>query len=184
MSSFISQNETMTGTLAGLFASLLVPSDAVLLHGGLGSGKTLFVRAVLRALADEENLDVPSPTFCLVQPYRIGGRSILHADLYRLTHASELDELGLAEDPEAILFIEWPERCPALADLATWNVAMDPGPAADEAAYGQSSVRRIEISAVNPQRSAAMTALTGAGGFTHFAPGGDSLPQNRAAPRP
>jgi hypothetical protein len=81
------------------------------LSGDLGAGKTAAARAMIRYLADEDTLEVPSPTFTLAQGYELPSFPLLHADLYRISDASELEELGLSPLPEgAVALIEWPER--------------------------------------------------------------------------
>jgi len=60
-------NEQATRRLAGDVAAMLMPSDVVTLSGDLGAGKTTFARAVIRRLAGDERLEVPSPTFTLIQ---------------------------------------------------------------------------------------------------------------------
>lgn len=111
-------DDAATGAIGGLIAPLLKPGDLVLLDGDLGSGKTALARAVIRSLAGNPKLEVPSPTFLLVLPYETGTQSVLHADLYRLAGASELEELGLFDDPQAIVLVEWPDRAPDLAPRA------------------------------------------------------------------
>ncbi|MCT7378551.1 tRNA (adenosine(37)-N6)-threonylcarbamoyltransferase complex ATPase subunit type 1 TsaE [Chelativorans salis] len=103
-------DEQATNRLGEDLAIALRPGDVVALHGDLGTGKTTLARAIIRALADDPTLDVPSPTFTLAQTYalRIPAH---HFDLYRLSGAEELEELGLAEAiVEGIAFVEWPER--------------------------------------------------------------------------
>ncbi len=97
--------------LAKSLSRHLQAGDVVLLHGELGVGKTSLARALIRALMDDENLEVPSPSFALVQSYQKGDLAIEHLDLYRLTSADELIELGI-EDMlgKAIIVVEWPER--------------------------------------------------------------------------
>ena len=104
-------DEAATVLLGGDLASALAPGDAVALHGDLWAGKTTLARAILRALADDPALDVPSPTFTLVQPYPDGRLPALHLDLYRLADPFEADELGV-EDAllDGVALIEWPER--------------------------------------------------------------------------
>ena len=94
------------------FALALKPGDCVLLRGDLGAGKTTFARAAIRALAgDADNrIEVPSPTFTLVQTYDLR-LPVSHFDLYRIADPDELDELGLTEAlAEGVAFVEWPER--------------------------------------------------------------------------
>jgi tRNA threonylcarbamoyl adenosine modification protein YjeE len=117
-------DDSATSAIGARLAALLRPGDLVLLDGDLGAGKTALARAVIRALCGDPRMDVPSPTFALVQPYEAGGRPILHADLYRLASEREIDELGFFDDPEAIVLVEWPERAPSLADVATVRIRL------------------------------------------------------------
>jgi tRNA threonylcarbamoyladenosine biosynthesis protein TsaE len=100
-----------TRHLARALATRVAPGDLVLLDGALGAGKTFFTRAVLRALGVPEAERVTSPTFTLVHRYDLPSRQrlVLHADLYRLRDASELDALDLREGREdgATLLVEW-----------------------------------------------------------------------------
>ncbi len=97
-----------TRQLARVLASLLRPSDLVILDGQLGSGKTFFVRALCRALGLSERIRVTSPTFALVHEIGTVPR-IAHADLYRLTSVHEVHELGLLErrDCGELVIVEW-----------------------------------------------------------------------------
>lgn len=90
-------------------ALALKPGDCLALVGDLGAGKSTLARAFIRAMADEPDLEVPSPTFTIIQTYatRI---PVAHLDLYRLSDVSELDELGIDEMLEdGICLIEWPD---------------------------------------------------------------------------
>ena len=79
------------------------------LAGPLGSGKTAFARAFIRAFGIKE--DVPSPTFTILQSYAGPHFPIHHFDLYRLKKEQELDELGFDEMlTEGIALIEWPQK--------------------------------------------------------------------------
>lgn len=107
-----------TAHLATALGRHLGAGDTLLLQGGIGAGKTLFARALIqgRLAAAGRMEDVPSPTFTLVQTYWDGVCEIWHADLYRLTAAPDLAELGLDEAFEtAICLIEWPDL---LGDMA------------------------------------------------------------------
>ncbi len=104
--------EGATEDMAAFLAGFLLPGDLVALSGGLGAGKTTLARAMIRELAGDPRLEVPSPTFTLMQPYETrAGRPVIHADLYRLRGPDELVELGFDELAEtAITLVEWPER--------------------------------------------------------------------------
>src|ERR1700726_2714905 len=104
-------NETATAQLRADLALLIGPGDVITLSGDLGAGKTAAARAMIRYLADDEALEVPSPTFTLAQGYELPSFPVLHADLYRISDASELEEIGLSPLPEgAVALIEWPDR--------------------------------------------------------------------------
>ena len=103
-------DEAATVLLGDDLAAALRPGDAVALHGDLGAGKTSLARAILRALAGDRALEVPSPTFTLVQHYD-GRCPASHFDLYRLAAPDELDELGFDEAlAGGVALVEWPER--------------------------------------------------------------------------
>ena len=85
-------------------------AGTVFLSGDLGTGKTTFVRGLLKALGYRGL--VKSPTYTLVETYSIGGRSIHHFDLYRLAGSDELEAIGIRDfvDGQTLCLIEWPER--------------------------------------------------------------------------
>jgi tRNA threonylcarbamoyl adenosine modification protein YjeE len=106
-----SAGETDTEAAARQLAATLKTGDTVLLQGDLGAGKTVFARALVRALAGDSALDVPSPTFTLVQTYDTPRGTIWHFDLYRLEDPDEIHELGWEEAlAGGIVIAEWPER--------------------------------------------------------------------------
>lgn len=105
------EDEAAMGRFAEDVAMILAPGDVIALDGDLGAGKTTFARAVLRALADEPELEVPSPTFTLAQEYDLPRHYVVHFDLYRLSEPSEIDEIGFDEAVRTgVCLIEWPER--------------------------------------------------------------------------
>lgn len=88
------------------------------LRGELGSGKTTWVRSMLRGLGYGGR--VPSPTYTLLEQYPVNGLRIVHLDLYRLADAGELEFLGIRDylaDDDVWVLAEWPERAQSLLDL-------------------------------------------------------------------
>ena len=99
-----------TKELAARCAARARIGDVVGLAGALGAGKTTFARFFIFARAGRE-LEVPSPTFSLVQPYALEGATVWHFDLYRIERPDEALELGIEDAfAEGISLIEWPER--------------------------------------------------------------------------
>ncbi|MGH6915985.1 MAG: tRNA (adenosine(37)-N6)-threonylcarbamoyltransferase complex ATPase subunit type 1 TsaE, partial [Geminicoccales bacterium] len=116
-----------TRALGARLAGMLRAGDVIALRGPLGSGKSELARALIRARAGAE-IEVPSPTFTLVQDYPLGDLILRHIDLYRLADPGELREIGL-EGPEAneIWLVEWAGEDFA-ADL---RITLEQGPAPD-----------------------------------------------------
>lgn len=103
-------DESATVALAEDLAAILRPGDTIALVGDLGAGKSTLARALLRAVADDAELEVPSPTFTLVQTYDLR-LPFAHLDLYRLGGPEELDEIGFDElVRDRIVLVEWPDR--------------------------------------------------------------------------
>jgi tRNA threonylcarbamoyladenosine biosynthesis protein TsaE len=122
-----------TERLAARLASVLRPGDALLLEGPLGAGKSALARAVLRRLSGDPALEVPSPSFTLVQSYDLpDGATAHHYDLYRLSGPDDLRELGWEAARDGIVLVEWPDRLGALRPDDAIGLAMAPG-AAEEA---------------------------------------------------
>lgn len=103
-------DEAATQALGQAIAPRLLAGDLILLTGGIGTGKSCFARAVIRQRLGQ-GIEVPSPTFTLVQTYDDEDIPIWHADLYRLSNPAEVVELGLLDACDtAICLVEWPER--------------------------------------------------------------------------
>ncbi len=123
---YTSHNEEDTIEIAQKLAKTLKAGDILALYGDLGVGKSVFCRALIRMMTNNPDLNVPSPTFSLVQTYECEKFEIWHFDLYRLEHGEELYELGWEEALAGNLtLIEWPERIegfmPAEAKVITFT---------------------------------------------------------------
>lgn len=104
-------DESAVVRLAEFMALVLRAGDVVALSGQLGAGKTTFARALMRGTAGDDDLEVPSPTFSLVQTYDSGRLVITHFDFYRLRGGDELEEIGFFDaSRDGVVLVEWPER--------------------------------------------------------------------------
>ena len=127
-------DEAATERLAGRLGALLRPGDLVALRGDLGAGKTALSRALIRSVTAPD-AEVPSPTFTLVQTYDTDIGPLWHFDLYRLSNADEVIELGWDDArAEAVALVEWPDRLGPLlpADRVDLTLGHD-GPTARRA---------------------------------------------------
>ncbi len=133
-----------TDRLGDDIAAALRPGDLVALSGDLGAGKSALARAILRAVAGDPALEVPSPTFTLVQPYALRF-PVLHVDLYRLGGPGELDELGIDEALKTgAALVEWPDKGGDRLPPAAISVALsesDGGRIAEIEAHGPAAAR-------------------------------------------
>lgn len=120
-----SASEAETMEIARKAAAKLQPGLPVLLRGNLGAGKTVFARSMIRALSADPNLEVPSPTFTLVQTYDTQKGVIWHFDLYRLEDPEEIHELGWEEAmAEGLVIVEWPERLGTFAPAQYLDISL------------------------------------------------------------
>src|SRR3954469_25094612 len=92
-------DEHTTRRLMVDIASVIEAGDMVTLSGDLGAGKTPFARPMIRHIAGDPALDVPSPTFTLMQLYNLPRFPIVHADLYRIANAGGTGEIGVDDFP-------------------------------------------------------------------------------------
>ena len=127
------ENEDAIAGLAADVAALVGPGDLVTLSGGLGAGKTAFARALIRLLSGEQDIEVPSPAFTLMQVYEGLNFPIVHADFYRIEKPRDLLELGFEEACEgALVLVEWAERAGGMLDANRLDIELkvdqDKGP--------------------------------------------------------
>ena len=133
-------NETATAQLMADLALLIGPGDVITLSGDLGAGKTAAARAMIRYLAGDDTVEVPSPTFTLAQTYDLPPFPLVHADLYRVNDPIELEEIGLSPWPDGTTaLIEWPERAASALPADRIDIALSHRPALG------SSARAAEI---------------------------------------
>jgi len=119
-------NEMATQEIARDLAFAIAPGDVIAIGGELGSGKTALARAIIRTLAGDEKLEVPSPTFTLMQVYELPRFPVVHADLYRVNTLAELSEIGWEEASSgAAVLVEWPERAGPLLQTERLEVHLE-----------------------------------------------------------
>src|ERR1700747_2092868 len=149
-------NETATENRMADLALLIGAGDLITLSGDLGAGKTAAARALIRYLAADDTLEVPSPTFTLAQSYDLPSLPLLHADLYRINDAAELEEIGLSPLPEGtVVLIEWPERAGAALPDDRIDIALSHRPAlgstaraAEITGYGKAAAQVARLQAL------------------------------------
>jgi N-acetylmuramate 1-kinase len=149
-------NETATANLMADLALLIGPGDVITLTGDLGAGKTAAARALIRYLASDDSVEVPSPTFTLAQSYDLPAFPLVHADLYRINDAAELEEIGLSPLPEGtVTLIEWPERAPEALPRDRIDIALNHRPAlgstaraAEITGYGKAAAQVARLKAL------------------------------------
>jgi tRNA threonylcarbamoyladenosine biosynthesis protein TsaE len=151
-------SEQELAELAGAFARAAQVSRAwplvIGLRGDLGSGKTTWVRAMLRGLGYSGR--VPSPTYTLLEQYVCGSLLLVHLDLYRLRSGEELENLGLRDwlaEPRCWLAVEWPDRAAELARRCDVMLAFE---------IASSGGRRVTVTAATPAGVDALRSLRSA----------------------
>jgi tRNA threonylcarbamoyl adenosine modification protein YjeE len=126
MTTVTTRSAAETERAARHLAAYLKAGDCLTLSGELGAGKTTFARALIRTRAGAE-IDVPSPTFSLVEAYDFD-IPLHHVDLYRLESPDQAVELGLEElFDTGIVIIEWPERAAGLLPNARCGITIGQG---------------------------------------------------------
>lgn len=138
-----------TLALGAELASCLKPGLVIYLEGELGAGKTTFVRGVLRGLGYRGR--VKSPSFALVEPYKVSRLYLYHFDFFRFTDPRELGEAGFREyfGSDSVCLVEWPEKAAGAlpeADLRVVLKAADSGRQAEiyaETEAGRHCLQRL-----------------------------------------
>jgi hypothetical protein len=149
-------SQQATERFAADIGAALDPGDLVTLSGDLGAGKTTFARALIRYLAENPDIAVPSPTFTLLQEYQLPRFPLVHADLYRLEGPGELAELGFDDLPKnAVVLLEWPDRAAGFLPADRLDVAFTLAPQAGPehrnvrvTGYGAMAARAERIPAI------------------------------------
>ncbi len=150
-------------------AAALEPGDLVTLSGDLGAGKTTFARALIRHLAGDESVEVPSPTFTLMQAYELPRFALVHADLYRLSGPAELAELGFEDiAPGAVTLLEWPDRAAGFLPADRLDIALTLSPQHGPT-FRNARVTGYGTMAARAERIAAIRAFLARSGFAEAA---------------
>ncbi|HEY5217902.1 MAG TPA: tRNA (adenosine(37)-N6)-threonylcarbamoyltransferase complex ATPase subunit type 1 TsaE, partial [Pseudolabrys sp.] len=146
-------------------AGAIEPGDLITLSGDLGAGKTTFARALIRHLAGNESIEVPSPTFTLMQAYELPRFTLVHADLYRLSGPGELAELGFDDLPEsAVTLLEWPDRAAGQLPPNRFDVALTLQPSHGET-FRQARITGYGSFAARAERIAVIRRFLARSGF-------------------
>ena len=158
-------DEEATRRLMVDIAAALEPGDLLTLSGDLGAGKTTFARAMIRHLAGDQTVEVPSPTFTLMQAYELPRFALVHADLYRLSGPAELAELGFEDiAPGAVTLLEWPDRAAGFLPADRLDIALTLSPP-QGASFRNARVTGYGALAPRAERIAAIRAFLARSGF-------------------
>ena len=124
MAVFRSKSESETEAIGEAFARELPDGAVVAMYGELGAGKTAFVRGMARGMGID--CRVSSPTFTIVNEY-LGKRELIHFDMYRLSSADELFDIGWEDylSREGVCAVEWSENVPEAFDGSEIRVTIE-----------------------------------------------------------
>ncbi|MBF0158668.1 MAG: tRNA (adenosine(37)-N6)-threonylcarbamoyltransferase complex ATPase subunit type 1 TsaE [Magnetococcales bacterium] len=140
-----------TTELARILAGVIPPATVIALAGDMGAGKSVFARGFIRAMVGNDDEEVPSPTFTLMNSYDHGRIAVAHLDWYRLQEP-DIADLGaeplLAGEEPSIALVEWPER--AIGWLADDRLQLDLAIPAGSA-VDQPHQRQITVTATGPR---------------------------------
>ena len=159
------EDEQATRRLMADIAAAVEPGDLITLSGDLGAGKTTFARALIRHFAGDETVEVPSPTFTIMQTYELPRFNLLHADLYRLSGPSELAELGFEDAAEnAVTLLEWPDRAAGHLPPNRFDLTLTLSPQQGET-FRNATVTGYGTFAAKAERIAAIRRFLARAGF-------------------
>ena len=100
-------------TISKKFSNFIKKGDIIFFYGEIGVGKTTFIKYLINDLQSKREIkltEVPSPTFNIVNEYKIGEIVVNHYDLFKIKNPKELYNIGIFEDnTEIVTLIEWPE---------------------------------------------------------------------------
>jgi tRNA threonylcarbamoyladenosine biosynthesis protein TsaE len=146
---FYLPDESATQALGARLAAIVQPGVIVYLRGDLGAGKTTLVRALLRALGYSGK--VKSPTYTLVELYKVSNLCLYHFDFYRFSEPDEWIEAGFRDyfGGPAACFVEWPDRAGGLLPPSDLEIAL----------VVQGAGRQVEIRASSPKGSQCLNVL-------------------------
>lgn len=124
MAEYISKSESETEALGERFARDLPGGSVVALYGNLGAGKTAFVRGMARGMGLQ--CRVSSPTFTIANEY-LGSRELIHFDMYRLSSADELFDIGWEDylARGAVCVVEWSENVEDAFDGSEYRITIE-----------------------------------------------------------
>ena len=124
MAEFISHSQLDTEEVGRKLAEKLPGGSVVAMYGDLGAGKTAFVRGMAKGMG--LSCRVSSPTFTIVNEY-LGERELIHFDMYRLSSADELFDIGWEDylDRGGVCAVEWSENVPEAFDGSEIRVSIE-----------------------------------------------------------
>jgi tRNA threonylcarbamoyladenosine biosynthesis protein TsaE len=152
----ISRNPEETFHIGKIIGRNLTESDVVALVGDLGTGKTCLTQGIARGLGVPDEYQITSPSFTLINEYQ-GRMMLYHFDLYRLSRASEMDDMGYEEYlfGQGVSVIEWADKVNGILPDDTLFVLIN---------YTDENARNIIISG-HKKKIAIISEELGNGGF-------------------
>ncbi len=153
---YVSHSEQETENIGAELSRNLCAGDVIAFRGGLGMGKTAFVRGLARGLGYSGR--VTSPTFTIVNEYEGGRLPLFHFDLYRLSGAGELWDLGWDEYRErgGVCAVEWSEQAPEAFPPDTVYVTLERGSDGDMSRRVTVANPKEGMTITNPKESVTM----------------------------